>query len=482
MNRRSFIRDAGLVSTALAASTVNSIGMASRLNADMAKGGGANDKPNIIYIMTDEWGYYELSCMHHPVHRTPNLDKMAAEGIRFTQCLAGGSVCAPTRSVLLTGQHLGNTSVRDNAGGGAAGSLRADDVTIARVLKDAGYATGGFGKWGLGDVGTTGVPENHGFDVFYGYYHQVHAHCYFPRFLIRNSEREKLPGNTGDLYEGDTYAHYRIVEETMDFIRKNKDRPFFCYCPWTPPHGHWGIPECEPAWQHFKDKPWTAGQRTENDAKVYAAMIRMVDRQIGEMFEMLDELGIAENTIVFFCGDNGAQKYFGNFFGPNTDPVTGKEFRGGKRQLYEGGLRVPYLVHWPKGIKPNQVTDHLCYYADVMPTLAELAGAKCPEDIDGISFLPTLTNRPEDQKQHEYLYWEDRGWRAVRMRNWKAVRPGAERDWELYDLDEDIEEEHDLAEEHPDVISKMIAYAEEAHSPHVHGEVLDPSVRFTRPW
>ncbi len=471
MNRREFLKQ-----TSLAATTAFLAGPAA-LTAANAK------RPNILYIITDEWGYYELSCMGHPILETPNVDKLAAEGIRFTQCLAGSSLCAPTRSVLMTGQHPGHTTVRSNAGGGAAGSLRAEDITIARILKDAGYVTGGFGKWGLGDCGTTGVPEKHGFDTFYGYYHQVHAHCYFPRYLIRNSKLEYLPGNTGDTYQGQTFSHDRIYQEARQFIIDNKDRPFFCYCPWTPPHGLWGIPEEEPAWQKYKDKPWTAGQRNQNDAKVYAAMIHMVDRQVGELLALLKELKIDENTIVVFSGDNGGQRYFGNFFGPNDNPVTQKTFRGQKGNLYEGGLRVPYIVYWPGKIKPNTTTDHLCSFADVMPTLAELAGAQAPKSIDGISFLPTLLGESKaghSQQQHEYLYWELTGAQAVRMNNWKAVKPRKAAQWELYDLSEDIEESNNLAQSQPDILKKMIAYAQQAHTPNVIGEVLDPSLAFDR--
>ena len=261
----------------------------------------AGDRPNIVYVVIDELGYFELSSMGNDKLKTPCIDRMAQQGMRFTQALAGGCVCAPTRSTLMTGQHLGHTSVRTNPGGVA---LRADDVTVAEVLKRAGYATGGFGKWGVGDRGTTGVPENHGFDLFFGYYHQVHAHSYFPLYLLRNSEKVMLDGNTGDFPTGKQFSHHLIFAEAMKFIRANKDRPFFCYCPWTPPHGRWGMPEDEPAWQQFKDKPWQAGQNTEN-AKMYAAMVHMVDRNVGEILALLKDLDLDENTIVFVSGDNG---------------------------------------------------------------------------------------------------------------------------------------------------------------------------------
>lgn len=484
MNRRKFLKNITLAacSTVLAGSSVDyAAALASKKSLNVLAG---QKRPNILYIMMDEWGYYELSCMGHPILKTPNIDRMAAEGKRFTQCMAGGPVCAPTRSVLMTGQHLGHTTVRSNAGGSAAGSLRDGDVTIAQVLKQADYATGGFGKWGLGDRGTTGVPEKHGFDTFYGYYHQVHAHSYFPRYLVRNSEQEYLPGNTGDRFIGETYSHYRIFEEAKKFIVDNKDRPFFCYCAWTPPHGHWGMPSDEPAWRKYKDKIWTAGQSTQNDAKVYAAMIEMVDCQIGELLAMLKELGLDDNTIVVFSGDNGGQRYFKNFFGPNDNPVTGKTFRGEKGSLYEGGLRVPYIVRWPGKVAPSTTTNHLCHFSDVMPTLAELAGVKTPDNIDGISFVPTLLGESKagrQQQQHKYLYWEYGKARAVRMEKWKAVRPKNDSvSWQLYDLSTDIEESNNVADENPSILKQMINYANQAHVPRVSGKVLDPSVAFDK--
>ena len=323
----------------------------------------AIDKPNIIYIMMDEWGYFEWSAMGHPIVQTPNIDKLASEGMRFTQFLAGANVCGPTRSTLMTGQHTGHTTIRGNDGGAA---LCADDVTIANVLRGAGYATGGFGKWGLGDVGSTGVPEKHGFDTFFGYYHQVHAHTYYPQYLIRNSEKVPLAGNSGDFFTGKTFSHNLIHEDGLTFIRENKDRPFFAYLPWTPPHGYWAMPKDDPAWQRYKERKWDAkNQKGKQDAQMYAAMIEMVDRQIGEIMALLKELELDEKTIVFVCGDNGGQPYFKNnnhphgFLAPNLDPKTGRRFRGGKGSFYEGGLRIPFIVRWPGRIKPGAVSHHL---------------------------------------------------------------------------------------------------------------------------
>ena len=433
-------------------------------------------QPNIIYIMLDEWGYFEISSLGNKKVMTPNIDKMIAEGMRFTQALSGSSVCAPTRSVLMTGLHTGHTTVRSNGGGMA---LREDDLTVADVLKKAGYATGGFGKWGLGDRGTTGVPETHGFDEFYGYYHQVHAHSYYPKYLLRNSVKEYLPGNTGDFYEGETFSQYRIFEESKQFIRKNADKPFFCYMPWILPHGLWGIPKDDPSWHLYKDKDWTAGQKRTGDSKVYAAMINMADRFVGEIFAMLKELNIDDNTIVFLCGDNGGQSYFINgdpakrrkktasyphgFFGPNLNPRTGERFRGGKGNFYEGGLRIPFIVRWPGKIKASTTSDHLCYFPDIMPTLAEIAQTTPPEKTDGISILPTLSGKGT-QKEHKYLYWEMGKQTAVRWGNYKAVKNSKTNEFELYDLTTDVQELNNIASEKPGVIAKINNIANQAHT------------------
>ncbi len=475
MNRRTFLK--------LSMGGGASLWLARRALGGPAKAGSASGavgkKPNVVLVVIDELGYYELSCMGHPLLETPNIDRIAKEGMRFTQMLAGGPVCAPTRCCLMTGMHLGHASVRTNPGHEA---LRTGDVTVAQVLKKAGYATGGFGKWGCGGRGTTGVPEKHGFDVFFGYYDQVHAHTFFPAYLIRNSEEVPLKGNTGALYEGETFSHHLIVDEALKFIRENKDSPFFCYCPWTPPHGAWGLPEDEPAWQKYKSKKWDAGYQLKKDeAQRYAAMVNMDDRQVGQILDLLKELKIDDNTIVIVCGDNGGNMYFKNekypngFFAPNVDPKTSQVFRGQKGLLYEGGLRVPFVVRWPGKIKANAVNDYLGYFPDVMPTLAEAAGAECPEDIDGISVLPTLIGEQaagHKQKNHEYLYWEFMGQTAVRSGNWKAYKPKNGK-WELYDLSKDIEEKQNVAAQNPEILNKLTKYAAEAHQPHVPGGILD---------
>lgn len=435
----------------------------------------ASERPNIVYIVSDELGYHELSCMGNPNLQTPNVDRLASEGLRFTQALAGSALCAPTRCCLLTGKHSGHTSVRTNGGGTP---LRAGEETLGSVLKRAGYATGGFGKWGCGGRGSTGVPEQHGFDLFVGYYDQVHAHSYYPAYIVRNSQELALPGNRGGR-SGQTYAHYTIVDEAKQFIRQNKDQPFFCYMPITPPHGMFDIPESDPAWKRFAEKPWPM------EARRYAAMVNMVDRQVGEVVELLKELGLDRKTIIFFSGDNGGADYFPDkehprgFHGANVNPTTGVAFRGKKGNLYEGGLRVPMIVRWPGKIEAGRVSDLLCYFPDALPTLAELAGTAPPADTDGISLVPELLGEAQagrKQPQHEYLYWELNQQTALRMGNWKAIQPGKDKPWELYDLSKDVSEADNVATEHADILTRMKSLAQTAHQPAVEGEFHDREI------
>ncbi len=433
------------------------------------------DRPNIVYIMSDELAYYELSHMGNPKIHTPRIDQMAVEGIRFTQALAGSPVCAPLRCNLMTGKHAGHASVRANDGGTP---LRAGEITIASMLKKLGYATGGFGKWGCGGRDSTGVPEKHGFNVFFGYYDQVHAHSFYPPYLIRNSEEVPLEGNIGGR-SGATYSHYEIMKEGLDFIRANQDQPFFCYLPITPPHGMYDIPADDPAWELYEDADWVQDPTVPQDAKNYAAMVSMVDHNVGQVLDLLNELGLEDNTIVFFTGDNGGQDRFKSkahprgYFGPNVNPKTGVEFRGGKGNLYEGGLRIPYIVRWPGKIEAGQVSDLLFYQPDVLPTIAELTGATAPDGIDGLSILPTLLGEGQ-QQIHEMLYWEYRTQVAVRYGTWKAIQPRPDRPWELYDLKADVSETTSVADAHPEILAKIQAFAKASHVPVEAGVFTDP--------
>ncbi len=443
MNRRSFLRTLGLSGAALAVS------------GHAAHAQGATSKPNIIFIMVDDMGYADLGCYGSKTIQTPRIDKMAAEGMRFTQVYSGCTVCAPARSTLLTGTHMGHTSVRGNTGGIP---LLATDVTVAEVLKKADYTCGGFGKWGVGDIDTEGVPEKNGFDTFYGYYHQIHAHDYYPDYLIRNGKKEMLPGNAGKKRK--QYTHHLIFDEMMQFIRDNKDQSFFCYAPWTPPHGKYQIPRDEPALAQYKDKGWPKNET------IVAAMDTMIDRQVGEIIDLLKELGLDDNTIIFFCSDNGASERFDQVH-QSSGPLRGK-----KRDMYEGGLRVPMIVRWPGKIKAGSESDLQWYFPDVLPTLADLAGVsgEVPACVDGLSVVPTLTGKG-DQPAHECLYWE---WpryewskkryapngvqQAVRSGDWKMLRYRQDQPWQLYDLAKDIGERHDVAAEHPDVVQRLDAW------------------------
>ncbi|MEY4009808.1 MAG: Arylsulfatase, partial [Actinomycetota bacterium] len=304
------------------------------------------------------------------------------------------------------------------------------------------------GKWGCGGRGSTGVPEKHGFDLFFGYYDQVHAHTYYPPYLIRNSEEVSLEGNNGGT-EGKTYSHYLIHQEAMKFIRDHAKEPFFAYLPYTPPHGFFNIPDSDPAWALYRDKPWP------EDARRYAAMVSMVDRQMGEILALLKELGIENNTLICFSGDNGAADYFSSKDHPrgvhsgNKNPQTGEEYRGTKGTLYEGGVRVPFFAYWPGKISPGRVSDYLGYFPDIMPTIALIGEAAAGRK----------------QARHDYLYWETEDGNAIRQGQWRAVRPKANSPWELYDLSTDPGESKDLAAAQPAILGKLAALAAKAHEP-----------------
>ncbi len=435
MNRRDFLKGLGVGAAAISLGPVGS------------SVGAAVDGPNIVFIIVDDMGYQDLGCYGGRTIKTPNIDRMAGEGMRFTDAYSGATVCAPARSTLMTGYHLGHTSVRGNSGGIP---LLDSDITVAEILRKRGYATGGFGKWGLGDVGTAGVAEKQGFDVFFGYYHQVHAHSYYTPYLWRNSKRVPLSGNEDKKQQ--QYTHNEIARETLNFIRENKDRPFFCYAPWTPPHGKYEFPKDDPAWKMYADKPWP------NDAKVVAAMDTMIDRHVGEILKLLRELKIDDKTIVFFCSDNGAARRFDGIHN-SSGPM-----KGFKRSLYEGGIRVPMIARWPGRIKAGTVSDLPWYFPDVMPTLAELTDATklVPPDIDGISVVATLSGKGR-QSKHEYLYWEFGRTRAVRMGRFKAIRKDENAKLELDDLAEDMGEKNDLASRQPDIAAKMGRIMKEDH-------------------
>jgi arylsulfatase A-like enzyme len=430
-------------------------------------------RPNVILIVADDLGYGHVGCFGQAKIATPNLDRLAAEGMRFTQFYSGACVCAPARSTLMTGQHSGHTPVRNN---GLNRHLYPEDVTVAEVLKQAGYATGGFGKWGLGRENTPGVAVKQGFDTWFGQYSQTHAHFFYPHFLMHDLGRHPLPENEGK--RQGRYAADVIHDRALQFIAANKDRPFFAYLAYTLPHVELTAPPearraYEGRWPKVARADSRPGYLGSDDAYAeFAGMVSHLDRQVGEVVARLKALGIDDDTVVIFTSDNGPQPgtwadIFVEFFDGNGP------FRGAKTNFYEGGIRVPTIVRWPGRVKPGAVSDHVGYFPDVMPTVADLTGAAAhlPKNLDGLSLAPTLLGGPADQKRHPYLYWEAAGTnqttvqQAVRWGKWKAVRPRAAPTWELYDLAADPGEAKDVAAGHPDVLARIDAIGREAHTP-----------------
>ena len=437
----------------------------------------AVEKPNLIFILADDLGYGELGCYGQKVIQTPRLDRMAKEGLRFTHFYAGATVCAPSRSVLMTGQHHGQTRVRGNAGrqNPVAQALRPDDVTVAKMLKGVGYATALIGKWGLGDVGEaeSGLPRKQGFDFFYGYLSQHHAHNHFPDYLWRNEERVMLPnvvtrvGEDGAGYAtaGKVYADDLFAEESINYVRANKDKPFFLFWSMVVPHANneragalkdgAEVPDYGP----YADKDWP------NPDKGQAAMITRMDGYVGRMLDEVKALGLADRTLVIFTSDNGPHnesRHDLTRFNP-SGPYTGI-----KRSLTDGGIRVPCLAWWPGHVKPRGETRHVAYFGDWMATAAQLAGSAIPAGRDSVSFVPTLFGE-KGQMPHEFLYWEfhEGGFRqaALYQGRWKGIRKGQpDSPVALYDQVSDVAETNDVAAQNPEIAKKMGDYLSAARS------------------
>ena len=421
-------------------------------------------KPNIVFILVDDAGIGDFSTYGCKYGLTPNIDRLAAEGIKFSQAYSGSAVCAPSRCVLMTGQHTGHVLRRSNQSKVGLLSLPADQPTVARLLHDAGYATGGFGKWGLGNPGTTGVAEKQGFDVFFGYYDQKHAHDYYTDYLVRNSV--DVPYQQSGKHTWEDYSHTRIADETLKFIEDNKDRPFFCYAAWTPPHDEWVIPDNTP----FSKEPWPV------EIKNYAAMVSLIDKDVGRLMEKLKDLGIDDNTLVIFSSDNGANDEC-------IEPLgsTGG-LRGHKRMLYEGGIRAPFIARWPGKIEPGTTSELLTTFADFLPTAADAIGAPAPSGTDGISILPTLLGE-QQTKLHDSLYfeiYEPYFQQSVRLGDWKGYRLGTKAPLELYDLKSDPAEKHDLAAAHPDIVKKIEDIMVAQHTPSPHYDAPEQSEKGTK--
>lgn len=429
----------------------------------------AADRPNLIWIMADDLGYAELGCYGQKVIQTPRLDRMAAEGMRFTQFYAGATVCAPSRSVLMTGQHHGRTRVRGNAGrdNPAAQALKPGDITVAGVLQKSGYRTALIGKWGLGDVGPadSGLPRKHGFDYFFGYLSQHHAHNHFPDYLWKNEEQVKLPnvvtpvGEFGGGYatEAKVYADDLFADEALKFVAENKERPFFLYWSLVTPHANnertrvLGDGAHVPDYGQYADTDWPAQDKGQ------AAMISRFDGHVGRLLDAIREHGLAEKTLVIFTSDNGPHNESNHDlsrFNP-AGPLTGI-----KRSLTDGGIRVPMIAWWPGKVAPGSVSSHVGYFGDWMATAAELAGAEAPKDIDSLSLAPVLLGEAQAQRQHEFLYWEfhEGGFKqaALYQGRWKGIRSGdPEAPVVLYDLRNDIAEQTNVAAEHPEIARKI---------------------------
>ena len=434
--------------------------------------------PNIIFILADDLGYGDLGCYGQQQIQTPNIDRLAQDGIRFTQHYAGSTVCAPSRCSLMTGLHTGHSLIRGNA----SVPLQKSSITVAKLLQNAGYKTGLVGKWGLGESGSTGIPNKQGFDYFFGYLNQIRAHNYYPDFLWRNEQKVELKNEVIVAQEGyskgvgtastnkKAYSHDLFTSEAINFIEESADTSFFLYLAYTIPHAnneHWLIDEHGmevPDYGIYSEKDWPEPQ------KGLAAMISRMDKDIGNLKEKLEHLGIAENTLIIFSSDNG----------PHAEGMNDPDFfnsngplKGIKRDLYEGGIRVPMIAWWPGSIQPGKVTDHVSAFWDFLPTACDIAGIEQPEGTDGISYLPVLLG--EEQEKHDFLYWEffeQGGKQAVRKDQWKAVRlsmndePNAP--MEIYNLEEDLSENQDVAADNPEIVSVMDSIMKTARteSPH----------------
>jgi len=463
MNRREFLQ------SMTACATFSSL-------AHVTAGAQSRRRPNIVFILADDLGYGDLGCYGQKKIKTPRLDRMAREGIRFTTHYSGFTVCSPSRCALMTGKHMGHASVTGNGG-----SLKKKDITVPMLLKKAGYTTCMIGKWGLiGRPGHPGSPNNKGFDHFFGFDNQGFAHFYYPEYLWRNDKKVLYPANHNLRVNGEykpgkgTYSHDEFTKEAMSFIRRNTGNPFFLYLPFAIPHAELTVPADSMAPYlklNWPETPKVEGKRNTGGGgygsqykagycgqshphATYAGMISRMDRSIGQILDLLDELKLSDNTLVIFSSDNGPSPEGGQsleFFN-SAGPLS-----GAKRSLREGGIRVPTIARWPGRIKPGRTSDHPSAFWDFMPTACELAGVEPPGDIDGISYLPELLGRTETQKKHEYFYWI---W-AIRVGKWKLHRRGKNR-YALYDLENDIAEKNDLAEKMPETVTRCSRYFEEA--------------------
>ncbi len=451
----------------------------------------AGDRPNIIYILADDLGYNELGCYGQKIIKTPHIDRIASEGIKFTQHYSGQAVCAPARCSLMSGYHMGHAFVRNNGnppermqaykkGGIFPGQIAIPDstVTIPELLKKQNYATAAYGKWGLGYEDSSGDPLKQGFDDFGGFLCQIHAHNHYPKYLWKSGKKIPMPGNDRTL-KGESYSQDYFVDWGLEFIRKNKEKPFFLYLPFAVPHVSIQVPneDIEVYRKTIAEEDYDSNNhrylKPAYPRAAYAAMVTHMDKGIGQIMNLVKELELDENTIILFSSDNGPAK--NRLAG--TDSVYFKSangFRGFKGSLYEGGIRIPLVARWPGKIKAGTVSDLQSAFWDILPTFCDLAEVKTPDGIDGISLAPTLLGQDGKQKKHDYLYWEFPsygGQQALRMGKWKAVRQNMLQGknpvikTELYDLKADPAESVDLADKYPEVLKKIEQVMKDARVP-----------------
>lgn len=442
--------------------------------------GTSTGRPNILFILTDDLGYGDLGCYGQAVIKTPRLDKMAREGLRFTMCYAGGPKCATSRASLLTGKHSGHTDIRGNVTSHPDYEwmpLHQKETTVLKVLQDAGYATGMIGKWGMVEVDlgpeSEGNPNKHGVDHFYGAMDHMHANVAYPRFLWRNGDREHIPQNNNKSKKDDVYSHDLYTREALDFIRQNSGREFFLYLAYSIPHANsystGTDQENDPRRMHipsdapYSDEDWPQQERN------FAAMITRMDRDVGTILDLLDELGLSENTIVFFTSDNGPHKQADHdyeFFNSNGD------LKGKKGDLYEGGIRVPMIVRQPGTIEAARVSEQVIAFWDFLPTAAAIAGVSSPPGIDGRSFLPTLLGNSRIKTrpliwEHHAKYNKDVSF-AVRHGDWKGIINGTGNSLELYNLSSDPSEVNNLATEHPEIAGRLEKIIRKSRTPSIY--------------
>lgn len=433
-------------------------------------------RPNIVLILADDLGYGDLGCYGQTRIETPNLDRLAAEGMRFTQAYAGSTVCAPSRCTLMTGLHTGHARTRGNLFPDL--HLRPEDVTVTELLKKAGYRTGLFGKWSLGGIGTTGYPLRKGFDEWFGFFSQTHAHNYYPEHLLDNEREFLLRGNMGT--KRTEYAHDLFSERALGFLDKQPSgRPFFLHVCYTIPHANNEVGrDTGNGMDVPSDAPYTTRDWPQPE-KNFAAMITRMDRDVGRLMDQLKKMGVDRNTLVLFTSDNGPHKEGGH--SPDFFRSSGP-LRGIKRDLTDGGIRVPMIARWPDRVKAGVASDQVWAFWDFLPTACELAGVAAPAGIDGISMAPALTGRP--QRSHEYLYWEfhERGFdQGVRMGDWKGIRKGRREPIELYDVASDLGETRNVAAQHPQIVARIARIMEEARTESNEFPVREAAERRRRP-